>query len=250
MIAVMIALPIAPHVNSQPESSVRAYVFGPTLVATTSVSSFNVTVVGGPGEEGGNYSISAYLEGSNLTGALPQRSSPHQDTSVNGTFKFNITAPRNAQTVTLIVNATSTIEREIETVEIEYEIDVVKPITISSKISNTGNYRLDNLFVRFHVDGNLVGNQTVETLAAGATTSVSYDWLTQSIRPGRHEVMITVDMNNDGVIRELDGDLVIIQSFYMEYGEIHPAIIVVFGVLMAIVILILFRTVMKKRKGW
>lgn len=237
-------------VNAQQDSEVRIYVFGPEIAATGSVSVFDVNVVGGPADAGGNYSIEAYLEGTNLTGAMPIRASPYTVESNTGNFTVNVTAPRIPQTMSLVINATSILEGSRAYSETKYEIRVVEPIVLSARIENTGSLGLENLAVKFYVDNEFVGNGTISSITAGNSTTVSYDWLVADIASGRHEIRITVDMNGDGIIKVNDGDIVTISYFYREYGAIHPAIIAIVGVLMVFVIFILVRTIMKKRRGW
>ena len=249
-LTLLLAISIFSGVQAQSDSEVRIYVFGPANVATNSVTSFDVNVVGGPGSDGGNYSLKVYLEGTNLTGAKPTKSSPLTPKSETGNFTINVTAPRSSQTITLVINATSQKDSERMYSEYRHEIQVIEPIVISAKIENTGDVDLRNVVVKFYVDGDYIGDQSITYLGAKNSTTISYEWLATGVQPGRHEVIITVDMNGDGVIDEQDGDLVISKYFYKEYGEIHPAIIVTVAVLMIIVILILIRTIRKKRRGW
>jgi len=237
-------------VNAQEELEVRIYVFGPEIVATGSVSVFNVNVVGGPAELGGNYSIEAHLEGTNLTGALPVRASPFQVESDTGNFTVNVTAPRIPQTMSLVINATSIKDEERVSSETKYEIEVVEPVILSARIENTGSLRLENVIVKFYVDNEFVGNKTIASITAGNSTTVSYDWLVGEIAPGQHEIRVTVDMNGDGVVKVSDGDLVMISYFYREYGDIHPAIIAIVSIIMILMVFILFRTIRRKRRGW
>jgi hypothetical protein len=245
----MLAFSMLSSVQAQSDE-VRIYVFGPTIVATNSVTTFNVNVVGGPATDGGNYSIRAYLQGANLTGALPIQSSPFQDESEFGNFTVNVTAPRVAQKMTLVIEATSILDTTRVQNNLTYEIQVVEPIIINAQIENTGGIDLTDVDVKIYVDGNLIGNKTIAYLGAQNRTTITHEWLATSVASGRHEIMITVDMNGDGVIDQQQGDLVIYKYFYKEYGEIHPAIIITVAVLMVIVVLILIRTVMKKRRGW
>ncbi|MCK5548386.1 MAG: hypothetical protein KAI64_05185 [Thermoplasmata archaeon] len=250
ILIVILAIPIISSVDAQPESTVRVHVFGPDVVAVDTRSNITVSVTGGPGELGGNFSISAYLEGTNVTGALPVKSSPYETTSTNGTFTVNLTAPITPQTVTLVINGTSTRDVDSEYTVFEYTIAVVAPIPISARIENNGNYTLSNLDVVFYIDGELLDELTVDFLDVGDSTTVTTEWLVASISPGTHEILITVDMNNDGVIIESDGDLVIKQYFYKEYGDLHPAIIILVGTVMVLAVLILIRTISRKRRGW
>ena len=238
------------HANA--ESPVRIFVFGPTVLGLNSTASFNVSVVGGPAESGGNYSIEAYLTGSNLTGAVPQKTSSYAATSPNGTFTFNVTSPIFAGDVTLVVNATSISSKDgkTEKADTTYAISVVEPIIISATIKNSGTIKFIDVPVKFYVDGILVGDKTIFSLDPGAEANVSYDWLTTSIAEGRHEIKITADLNGDGSINEAEGDVVIIQYFYKEPAAIHPAIIIVLCVVAVLAVLFLFLTIRKRRRGW
>jgi hypothetical protein len=249
-IFLVLALTSISNVNAQSESDIRIFVFGPEIMATASNSTFNVTVVGGPAEGGGNYSIKAYLEGTNLTGALPLKSSPLELSNENGKFTVNVKSPTIPQKIKLFINATSAKDGSRNWGETEYEIDVVKPIKLKAKIENEGAIDLRNLIVNFYVDGNYVGFENLSALNAGASATVTHEWLVTGLESGRHELKATVDLNNDGVISERDGDIVTVQYFYKEYDDIHPAIILVISVLLILVVLLLFRTVRRKRRGW
>lgn len=249
LILISVLTPVS-HVNAQPESEVRIFVFGPSIMATGSTAEFNVTVVGGPADEGGNFSLMAHLEGTNLSGALPLESSPLELTTTTGKFSVNVTSPTIPQKMKLFINATSAKNESRNWGETEYEIDVVKPIKLKAKIENEGSIDLKDIIVNFYVDGNYVGFENISVLNAGMSTTVTHEWLVTGLRSGRHELIATVDLNNDGVISEKDGDIVTLQYFYKEYGDIHPAIILAISVLMIFVILLLVRTVRKKRRGW
>ncbi len=240
----------APQVDAQPESEVRIFVFGPDILATGASAEFNVTVVGGPADDGGNFSIRAYLDGTNVSGALPLKSSPLELTTKTGKFSVNVTSPTISQKVKLFINATSAKNNSRSWGETEYEIDIVKPIKLKAMIENKGSIDLRNLIVKFYVDGNYVGFENLSALDAGASATVTHEWLVTGLASGRHELKATVDLNNDGMISERDGDIVSIQYFYKEYDDIHPAIIIAVALLMIIVLLFLFRTVRRKRRGW
>jgi hypothetical protein len=249
LIFVSLLIPVS-QIDAQPETEVRIFVFGPEILATGASTEFNVTVVGGPADEGGNFSIKAYLDGTNVSGALPLKSSPLELTTTTGKFSVNVTMPTKPQRVKLFINATSASEGARMWGETEYEIDVVKPIRLKAMIENEGGIDLRDLIVNFYVDGNYVGSENISALNAGASATVTHEWLVTGLASGRHELKATVDLNNDGVISERDGDIVSIQYFYKEYDDIHPAIILAISLLMIIAILFLYRTVRRKRRGW
>jgi hypothetical protein len=249
LIVVSFLIPVS-HVDAQPESDVRIFVFGPEIMATGSSTEFNVTVLGGPGDEGGNFSIRAYLDGTNVSGALPLQSSPLELTTATGRFSVNVTTPTTPQKTKLFINATSASEGARSWAETEYEIDVVKPIKLKAKIENNGGIDLKDIIVNFYVDGNYVGFENLSALNAGSSVTVTHEWLVTGLASGRHELIATVDLNNDGVISEMDGDIASIQYFYKEYDDIHPVIILAISLLMIIAILFLYRTVRRKRRGW
>jgi hypothetical protein len=249
-IFIVLTLTTASSINAQSESEIRIFVFGPEIMATGTTALFNVTVVGGPAEEGGNYSIKAYLDGANLSGALPLKSSPLELSNQNGKFSVNVTSPTIPQKIKLFINATSAKDGSRNWAETEYEIDVVKPIKLKAVIENKGAIDLKDLIVNFYVDGNYVGFENLSALNAGASATVTHEWLVTGLESGRHELMATVDLNNDGIISERDGDIVTIQYFYKEYDDIHPAIILAISILLILVVLVLIRTVRRKRRGW
>ncbi len=152
-----------------------------------------------------------------------------------------ITAPSTAGTYKLVVVFTYTLDDgDSQTETKEALLKVVEPITLSIDITNNSNVDLKELLLDFYVDGVKVNDDPVEaTVAAGSTTTVTYDYAAGSISTGSHtfKVMVSDDSLIVNNITGLDEN----HTFYVghsSYGwlNIMMAIFLIIIVIMAVYI--------------
>jgi len=208
---------------------------GPTALATGSSQIYTLTISGGPGEEGGNFSYSIGLSGLNTTGASV---SPTTGNSTSGSFSLNITAPAIPQTLKVMVNATSHNAAKSVTVEKSFSIIILRPIVISQKIVNTGDVEAKNVLVKFYVDDSFIGSQVVDSIPAKSDATVEYKWLAEHESPGKHEVKVVVDSQNE-LVELSEGNNVAYHTIYISGGNTIGAVLwAVIGVLIAVLFLL------------
>lgn len=197
---------------------------GPSVMPAGGVAVFNVTAAGGPGGQGGEYNITAYLLGTNLTGASPSPGGVFKNLTSEPHWEINVTVPLAAQTMTFVVNVTSSLENESGFKEIRKKIRVVGPIVLSAEIHNPLEYELREVPVDFYVRGpsdedfRLVGSSTIETIAPGGNEFASYDWIVADPENGEYMLKVVVDLDRDGIIDEGAGDSVAFSTFYVGGG--------------------------------
>lgn len=197
---------------------------GPALMPIGGDAQFNISAVGGPAAEGGTFRITAYLEGENLTGAIPNPASTFENETTEPNWIINVTAPGAPQTVTLHVNVTSEFENESVSEIVKTKIKVVEPIVLSAEISNPLEYELREIPVDFYVkapneeNDMLVGSTTIEAIPPGESEFASYDWIVGDPVPGRYRLTVIIDLNRDGVIDTNAGDSVASSYFYVGGG--------------------------------
>lgn len=236
--------------NAFAVKKVYVHITGPDVLGVGEQGDYILTIMGGPAEEGGEWNYTAYLIGTNLTGASPIYSSPATETSTNNTFVVKITAPTVVQNIKLFVNASSTKDNQTMWKEETYEIKVVEPIAISATIQNTGEVDIQNAEVKFYVDGKYIGHEIIDYLKANGSANVTHNWVVKSLSQGKHIVEITVDLNGDGIIG--DGDAIITQIFYKS-GEKTDYTWIVYIVIIPVIIFLLLilvgrRSKIRKRK--
>ncbi len=152
-----------------------------------------MTITGGPAEAGGNYSYSASVVGTNTTGAgvFPSTGSPQR----SGTFVFNVTMPTvGDQTIKIRVNVTSTSSSggKSDTLERDFEMKVVVPITIYAAVVNTGSISVSNVTASFFADGVLLSTR-VFNISANGTQKLIYNWTFLTVTTGKHVIMVTIN---------------------------------------------------------
>ena len=130
--------------------------------------------------------------------------SPASGTLYNGLpTKLTVKAPAEAGKYTLVVSFTEVIDdgNEIKS-EKSLTITVVTPIKLSATLTNNSNVDFTDFTVYFRVDGVLVDDSknTVSVRAKG-TTTVSYDWVTDSLSNGEHTFEIVAGEENIGDYR-------------------------------------------------
>jgi hypothetical protein len=197
---------------------------GPDVMPIGGVFPFNITAVGGPAGEVGTYNISAFLLGSNLTGADPSPGNVFMNMSADPHWTVNVTVPNDPQTMTLVVNVTSDYENESDFKETRHQIKVVRPTVLSAEISNPLDYELREIPVDFYVrapgesEDRLLGTVLIESMAPGEKEFASFDWVVADPSPGRYRLTVVIDLDRDGVINEEAGDSMAVSHFYVGGG--------------------------------
>jgi hypothetical protein len=197
---------------------------GPTIMPVGGKAQFNISAAGGPGEQGGNYNITAFLLGDNLTGADPSPGNVFINLTTDPHWEINVTVPFAAQTMTFVVNVTSSLDNDTDFKLVRTKIRVVGPIVLSAEIFNPLEYELKGVPVDFYVrkpgesETKLVGSSTIESISPGGSEFASFDWIVADPEPGEYELTVVVDLDRDGVIDESAGDSKAVSHFYVGGG--------------------------------
>jgi hypothetical protein len=247
LLSAAVLVTMSPPVASQ---EVSILVLGPDAVAVGSNVTYNVTVGGGPAEQGGTYNVTAYLDGPEVTGATPSRSQPYSNESSRTTYSIDITAPGAPQTMSLVVNVSSSAANTTEKAwaQTSYTIVVVRPIVLSALVKNESNITLEGIDVRFFVDGEFVGS-VKESFPPLESKRVQFEWVVKGVSPGGHKATVEVDLDGDGVADPAKGEVVSARIFYREYegpNYILPAIILLI-ILSALVAIFLVKRQLRLR---
>jgi hypothetical protein len=150
-------LAVCSSVSAQTE--VRVFIHGPSSIQTNETVEFTVEVTGGPAEEvsvGANWSYIARLNDETGLDISFSSLDPTEDNSSTNTFKMNLTAPAEAQTLSLVVNGTSSVINTTNTSwsgDYVQEIEVFEPIpvNISATIRNPTILDVKDAVISFYV---------------------------------------------------------------------------------------------------
>src|SRR3989454_9518371 len=137
-IAVLLAVLLGSAPLASAQTTVTGNLSGPTAIAPSGTAKFYLNVSGGPASEAkGNVTIRVYITGPDLTGGLPQKSSPHTATSNGtGTFNFNVTAPQKEQGITLVVEINSTAGIRTEKTTLTRAIPTATALILPATVRN------------------------------------------------------------------------------------------------------------------
>ncbi len=232
---------------STSQGPVAVFVSAADAAGTGDAVTVNVTVAGGPAEEGGTFKLKAYLRGDNLEGASPLEDAPLERSSTNKTFSFNVTMPLFEQEVEVFVEVNSTKDAAWSVGSSSKRITVLVPLVVSAKIVNQGSVEIREMPVFLYLDGVKVAETVIASLRPGETRSVSFEYLPVGLSVGTHRLEIAVDFNKDGTIDAAFGEVVTELTFVKEGEPINPVWIVV-GAVVAFVVALFVGAAIRQRR--
>lgn len=165
--------------------------------------------------------------------------SPSSGTLANGVeTTLTITAPSTAGKYTLTVTFTETID-DGDDIKIErtQTINVTKPITLTAVMKNNSNVDFTDFAVYFYVDNEFVeGSRTLISVASGESTTITYDWVTESLSNGKHTFKVVAGEENIGDFKDVllgaEGEFYVGHS---DYGIVN----ILLGILLLIFVIVL-----------
>lgn len=230
------------------ESEVKVYISGPDALGLNVKAVYRVTVVGGPAEEGGEWRVTAYLTGSNVTGASPIEANQFNETQTDNVFKVNVTATPIVQHMRLNVEAFSMLGNRTAKAKDVYDIYVVTPISLRATVTNPSNSTLKDVIVTFYIDEELIGSSTIGEIGPFSEGTATYSWITKSVPPGGHTLRIDIDLDGDGRIDESIGETYAFVEVYSPRGEPSILLVALIIILTVVIIILLPSTLRKKRR--
>lgn len=199
LLVAAVLLSAVPSAHAETYGPLYAEIEGPQVVATSSVTMYSLTMIGGPAEVGaGNYSYKATMTGSgNSEGSslLPGTGGPDSD----GRFFLNLTAPAASQTMTISIECRSAGVTQTTKTIITFQVKVVDPIVLKTTVKNTGEVGVVGVPISLQVyqDGEWIEfHRTTIDLAAGESVLFSYNWTALGLEPGEHKVRMILDPSN------------------------------------------------------
>jgi hypothetical protein len=242
-----------PLAQAETYDPVFAQIDGPQVVAANSVTMYTLVMFGGPAEVGvGNYSYTATLTGDGDTYGstfLPGTGGP----ATEGTFYINLTAPAEAQTLTIDVECRSIGATQTVTSTITFQVKVVDPIILWTTVENTGEVPAVDVPISLQVyqDGEWVEfHRTTIDLAAGESYEFQYNWTALDMAPGEYKVRMVLDPNNHIVTFEGGASVYETTIYYQMsgYGWVNTLIWLMIVALGATIFLIWRRPTKGKKR--
>ncbi len=216
LFAAILLIGVMPSAHADAYDPLYAEVDGPSVVATNTVTTYTLTMFGGPAEAGvGNYTYKATMTGSgNTYGSffVPSTVEP----SPTGTFRINLTAPAEAQTMTINIECRSSNTAQTVKTVVTFQVKVVDPIVLQTTVRNTGEVAAMGVPISLQIyqDGEWVEfHRTTIDLAAGESYQFRYNWTALGLEPGEHKVRMVLDPNN-GIVTFEGGSSVYETTIY------------------------------------
>ncbi len=144
-----------------------------------------------------NYTMTAYISGSNLTGLSPT-STVHNFQASNPIFSFNVKSPINQQTLYITITTAAQYGGSYVKSTQTIQVTVIDPIVFHAVVLNTGVTTVKNLTVNFYLDSspNPVGNVTVKSVAPNQAVSVNFTYPLDPAKylgSGEHTLKVTTN---------------------------------------------------------
>ena len=225
LIALLLTILLAVPLNTVAQDDVHVFITGPDTLPTNTTVQYTIRITGGPAKvENSSWSYNGHMDMPSPKGASMD---PQEATAAENIFVVNVTTPEIPQEMIIVVNGSS-YTNENDTMwsgDVSKAIEVFKPyrVNISAVVRNPGPADVKGAQVTFFVDGEMVGNKTLD-VAANTTENVNWEWVAPPEEKGEHEVEVRI--NDAGTLLEFDtGDNVMTKTIYV--GEkperpVHP----------------------------
>ncbi len=227
--------------------AITGQITGPPALVPGQVSAYNLTVLGEPEGAVVNYTVEYWITGTNVTGGAPLLSTPGHAAGNRTTYRLNLTAPPNEQTITLVVSVSARSKGTVDNTTVEYAIAVVTPIVLSATFHNGSATAAVNVTVRFYVDNVLAGTSTIRQIAANGDATVTANYLPVNLASGAHTVRVEADLDHNGIIDASKGEVVVSDLFYRETPGLSPGWTFLIGVVAFVPVF--FGVVALRRRG-
>ena len=227
------------------QEPVAATIAGPDALAPSQTTAYNLTLSGGPAGSL-NYTIRWYATGPDVSGALPDQSTPSSTTGNRTAFKLNVTAPPREQEINLVVLVSAKAGSRYENTTVQKTIVVVTPITLTATFRNDASTAALNVTVRFYIDNRLAGTQKIARIGPRGQVTASFDYLPVGLQPGSHAVRIEADLDGDGRIDPARGELLVSDLFYRYTPPLSAGWTILIGI--AVFVPVLLVTIAFRRR--
>lgn len=186
---------LAPPVRAASTSPVTGSVTGPTIVSTSTSTKYEVFGFGGPavapnGTVVGKLSYFSSLAGPNLTGV--SFSPARGNFTSNKSLPATLTVANASETLTISVMVSSVESGKNQSINFTYAVNVVRPYVVSATIVNTSSFAVSGFTVLVTLDGSVIGNVSVPSIAAGGKYQLSFDYATLGLSSGYHTFAISL----------------------------------------------------------
>jgi len=243
---------LAAATNVTGSSPVTGAVAGPTVIGTNSNDTYHISGWGGPavaanGTVVGNLTYYATLVGPNVTGfaLVPASAQFHQ----NQSLAAKLTPGNATQTLAIDVEISSVYLGKNESTNVSFSVTIVQPYVISATIVNPSNATVTTFAVYVTLDGSVIGQVNVSSLAPGSSTRVTFDYPTLGLSTGSHTFALSL-VQEHGLVLFANGQTIYSVTVYVTGPAPDYTIWYITGIAAFFVAIFIFLTrVAARRRG-
>jgi len=208
---------LAAPLTGDASAPVTGSITGPTVVSTNSTDLYHVRGWGGPAVSAnatvvGNLSYYATPVGPNLTGVSfnPGSAFFKNNASITATLHPGNTT----QTISIDIMVSSVYQGKNASTNFSITVSVVRPYVVSATIVNPTNATVSAFAVYVTLDGTVIGQVNVSSLAPRASTRVTYEYPTLGLSVGSHTFTFSL-VQLHGLVTFSNGQTVYSESVYV-----------------------------------
>ncbi len=237
---------------SSSSSSVTGSVQGPHVIAIGGNARLTLNATGGPafaanGTLVGNLTYVSSLAGADLTGVTV---SPASGTFFSGANQSaTLTVGATPELLTITFEISSVYQQQNSSTNLTYTVNVVQPYVVTATIYNSGTTTVLPFSIDVELDGKLVGNVTVPSIAPKGQYNLSFQYATLGLSSGDHTFTLSL-ANEHGLVTFAHGALSYSTTIYIPPGAPDNAAWYLLGGVAFVGVLFIFMTrVAARRRG-
>jgi hypothetical protein len=201
---------------SSPYPPLSGSITGPSTLGEKLKATYTIQATGGPAEAlnttiVGVYTYNATLSGANTSSAFV---TPASGVLLNGSASVTVSAPSQAQSMTLFVLVRSGYNGANVSDNLTYAIDVVAPFNVTATLVVGSGTSVGPMTLAVTLDGDPVGTVAVPTLTGGSTYPINFQYVPLGLSPGWHTFAISL-VPEHGLVTFPGGAETYAQSFYV-----------------------------------
>jgi hypothetical protein len=204
--------------TSATSSALTGSITGPTVLGYNATEFYTLNATGGPafspsGVMVGNITYYISLTATNLTKVSM---SPTKGALVNSTAQFSgLTVGNISETVTIHVMISSVYLNANQSINLTYNVLVVKPYTLTVSITAGANSTVLSFLIDIYLDGYYAGDYKVPTLTPSEAYTINWAYASAPLSSGTHTFTLAIPTGDKGLVTFPNGQSSYAYSFYI-----------------------------------
>ncbi len=210
--------PVAHPIATAASPPLTGSITGPTVLGYNATQFYAINAAGGPayspsGVMIGNVTYYITLSATNLTKVSM---SPTKGALINSTAQFSsLTVSNVSETVTIHVMISSVYLDNNQSINLTYDVLIVKPYTLTVTITAGPNSTILSFLINIYLDGSYAGDYKVPTLTPGEVYTINWAYASAPLSAGSHMFTLAIPTADKGLVTFPNGQGSYSYSFYI-----------------------------------